>query len=76
MTSISHLNLHYFAMNWQDNKTAFVGFLSDEEGATAVEYAVMLALILAVCIVALAFLGTQNRNSLEDSASKIYGTVN
>lgn len=76
MTSISHPNLHYFAMNWQDNKTAFVGFLSDEEGATAVEYAVMLGLILAVCIVAVALLGTQNRDSLEDSASKISGAVN
>ena len=63
-------------MNWQDKKTSFISFLSDEEGATAVEYAVMLALILAVCIVALAFLGTQNRNSLEDSASKISGAVN
>ena len=76
MTSISHLNLHYFAMNWQDKKTAFVSFLSDEEGATAVEYAVMLGLILAVCIVAMAFLGTQNRNSFEDSASRISGAVN
>ena len=36
----------------------------------------MLGLILAVCIVAVALLGTQNRDSLEDSASKISGAVN
>jgi pilus assembly protein Flp/PilA len=35
-----------------------VAFLRSEEGPTAVEYAVMLALIIAVCIGAITTLGT------------------
>jgi pilus assembly protein Flp/PilA len=34
-----------------------VGFLQSEEGPTAVEYAVMLALIIVVCIAAVITLG-------------------
>jgi pilus assembly protein Flp/PilA len=37
-------------------------FLREEEGPTAVEYAVMLALIIVVCIVAITALG-QNASS-------------
>jgi pilus assembly protein Flp/PilA len=37
-------------------------FLRDESGPTAVEYAVMLALIVVVCITAITTLG-QNANS-------------
>ena len=37
-------------------------FLNDESGPTAVEYAVMLALIVVVCITAITTLGT-NANS-------------
>jgi pilus assembly protein Flp/PilA len=32
-------------------------FLREEDGATAVEYAIMLVLIIAVCIAAIAILG-------------------
>jgi pilus assembly protein Flp/PilA len=39
-----------------------VGFLKAEDGPTAVEYAVMLALIIVVCIAAITTLG-QNANS-------------
>ena len=41
---------------------ALLGFLKDESGPTAVEYAVMLALILVVCIASVTTLGT-NANS-------------
>ena len=34
-------------------------FLKREDGPTAVEYAVMLALIIVVCIVAITTIGTQ-----------------
>jgi pilus assembly protein Flp/PilA len=36
----------------------FVEFLTKEEGPTAVEYALMLALIVVVCLVAITSLGT------------------
>jgi len=39
-----------------------IRFLKTEEGPTAVEYAVMLALIIVVCIAAITSLGT-NANS-------------
>ena len=41
---------------------ALVSFLKNEDGPTAVEYAVMLALIIVVCIAAITTLG-QNANS-------------
>ena len=37
---------------------ALVNFLKQEDGPTAVEYAVMLALIVVVCIAAITTLGT------------------
>lgn len=39
--------------------TAVVNFLKREDGPTAVEYAVMLALIIVVCITAITTLGTK-----------------
>jgi pilus assembly protein Flp/PilA len=41
---------------------ALVQFVEQEEGPTAVEYAVMLALIIVVCLGAITILG-QNANS-------------
>jgi pilus assembly protein Flp/PilA len=42
---------------------ALVSFLRDEDGPTAVEYAVMLALIVVVCITAITALGTNANNT-------------
>ncbi len=39
-------------------RTALINFLRREDGPTAVEYAVMLALIVVVCITAITSLGT------------------
>jgi len=46
---------------------AVVNFIKDESGPTAVEYAVMLALIIVVCITAVTTLGT--------NASSTFGNV-
>ena len=40
-----------------------VSFLKNEDGPTAVEYAVMLALIIVVCITAITALGTNANNT-------------
>jgi pilus assembly protein Flp/PilA len=40
-----------------------VSFLKNEDGPTAVEYAVMLALIIVVCIAAITALGTNANNT-------------
>ena len=44
-----------------------VAFLKKEDGPTAVEYAVMLALIIVVCVAAVTTLGS-NTNSTFDNA--------
>lgn len=41
-----------------------MNFFKDEEGATAVEYGVILALILAVCIIAYASIGAKTNAAL------------
>jgi pilus assembly protein Flp/PilA len=46
-------------------------FLTDETGPTAVEYAVMLALIIVVCIGAIATLGSNNNNTYKMVGSRI-----
>jgi pilus assembly protein Flp/PilA len=46
-------------------------FLVSEDGPTAVEYAVMLALIIAVCLAAITTIGT-NANSI---FSKVAGSL-
>ena len=40
-----------------------VNFLRDEDGPTAVEYAVMLVLIIVVCIAAITALGSNANNT-------------
>ena len=47
---------------------AAVRFLQGEDGPTAVEYAVMLALIIVVCIVAITAIGT-NANKVFANAA-------
>jgi pilus assembly protein Flp/PilA len=42
-----------------------VDFWKDEEGPTAVEYAVMLALIIVVCLTAITIIGTRARNTFQ-----------
>ena len=50
-----------------------VNFLKREDGPTAVEYAVMLALIIVVCIVAITTLG-QNANSTFSNVANSIGS--
>jgi pilus assembly protein Flp/PilA len=51
-----------------------VDFLKREDGPTAVEYAVMLALIVVVCIAAIATLGT-NANLTFSKVGSAVGTT-
>ena len=53
---------------------AIGNFLKKEDGPTAVEYAVMLALIIVVCIVAIQILG-QNANSVFGEVGASIGAV-
>ena len=53
---------------------AVVDFLAREDGPTAVEYAVMLALIIVVCIAAITTLG-QNANKTFTSVGNTIGST-
>jgi pilus assembly protein Flp/PilA len=53
---------------------AFFQFLNREDGPTAVEYAVMLALIIVVCIAAITSLGT-NANATFTGVSNTLGAT-
>jgi pilus assembly protein Flp/PilA len=46
-------------------------FLADEDGPTAVEYAVMLALIIVVCITAITALGTNANNTFSYISTQV-----
>ena len=48
-----------------------INFLKDEEGATAVEYGLMVALIAAVIIGAVTALGTNVNKKFNDVASAV-----
>jgi len=50
---------------------AWTCFLRDEEGATAVEYAVMLALIIIIAIGAISALGTKVSGSFANIATQM-----
>jgi len=46
-------------------------FLKSEDGPTAVEYAVMLALIIVVCLTAIQAIGTNANATFQSVASKL-----
>ena len=48
-------------------------FLKSEDGPTAVEYAVMLALIIIVCLVAITSVGTKANATFTNVASSLGG---
>lgn len=48
-----------------------IRFWHDESGPTAVEYAVMLALIICVCIGAVGFFGSTASGSWTDTSNKL-----
>jgi pilus assembly protein Flp/PilA len=49
-------------------------FVRSEDGPTAVEYAVMLALIIVVCITAITALGSNANNTFSYVATQVGGT--
>jgi pilus assembly protein Flp/PilA len=51
-----------------------VDFLKNENGPTAVEYAVMLALIIVVCITAITTLGTNANATFTKVGTKLAGS--
>lgn len=50
-------------------------FLVSEDGPTAVEYAVMLALIVIVCLTAIGSIGTRAQETFNEVADQLGGTA-
>jgi pilus assembly protein Flp/PilA len=56
-------------------RQALVDFLEKEDGPTAVEYAVMLALIIVVCLAAIQILGANANTAFGIVGASIGATV-
>ena len=56
-----------------DLKNKVQRFLKSEDGPTAVEYAVMLALIVIVCLTAIRSIGTNANTTFESVANELGG---
>jgi pilus assembly protein Flp/PilA len=54
--------------------SGLVRFLKNEDGPTAVEYAVMLALIIVVCIATITTLGSETNNTFSYVGTRIAGS--
>jgi pilus assembly protein Flp/PilA len=52
-------------------KRFILKFLISDDGPTSVEYAVMLAMIIGVCIISIDLMGRSTAASFSDSASEI-----
>ena len=56
------------AAKWRQR---FLDLYQHEDGPTAVEYAVMLALIIVVCLTAISTLGTNANNTFKTVGTKL-----
>lgn len=56
--------------------TGLKGFLQEEEGATATEYAVMLALIIGVAIATIVILGNKVDTAFKNVSDKLPAATN
>ena len=54
-------------------KEKLIRFLKDEEGATAVEYGIMVALIAVVIIAAVAIVGTELNQTFSNVGTRLSG---
>jgi pilus assembly protein Flp/PilA len=54
-------------------KHSIESFLSDEDGASAVEYGLLVAVIVAVVVVAAKSLGTQTSTAMSNACEAIKG---
>lgn len=51
------------------------GFLKSEDGPTAVEYAVMLVMIIAVCVFTVSVLGNATETSFSSTSGELSGAI-
>ena len=71
-----HPNIENFAMSMSKIIADAREYCLDEDGTTAVEYAVMLALIVALCTASVTVLASRTRDSFDESGEAIAGALN
>ena len=52
--------------------SALARFLRDDDGATLVEYVLLVALVAAVCVTAVTLLGTNTNTKLNSAAATLH----
>ena len=57
-------------------KRKLLKFLRSEDGPTSVEYAVMLAMLLGVCIASIGLVGQETSDSVQESSDRIETAFN
>jgi len=62
--------------NEEQTMKLWLRFLRDESGPTAVEYAVMLALVIGSCIAAISFFGSNANGSWVDTKDRLSTAMN
>ncbi len=60
-------------MSYKSICNSIVDFLREEDGPTAVEYAVMIALIIAVCLTSVNFLAAKTDESFAKTSNAVSG---
>ena len=58
-----------------NGRNLLIGWINDEEGASLVEYVLMVALIAVVCIAAVTLLGKAASDKFSFTANKISGAA-
>ena len=59
-------------MQWNIDMKMVLRFLTNEDGPTAVEYAIMLALIVLVCLAAITTVGQSANAIFDDGNSRMF----
>ena len=74
---VQNFQLHALSnvMSQPTKISGLYAFMADEDGTTAVEYAVMLALIIAVCAASVSFLASKTKESFDTSGAAINGAI-
>lgn len=62
-------------MNRDSLPKTILEFIAEEDAATAVEYAIMLAFIIGVCAASVSFLANATRQSFDNSGEAIAGAI-
>ena len=68
-------NFSRIASAAQSSRRKVCSFLTSQDGPTSVEYAVLIALAIALCLTAIGLVGKNTQNSFANSAKSVSAAV-